>query len=408
MKINQMKYPLIILFLSAFAFSCNNSNNSNERLTKGNESVDLPYSIDIERNIKKSLSIPMSSIASRLEYIPLETINNSLIGEIRLLEFSSNYIFIVAGSKLFQFDRKGKFVRQVGATGRGPGEYNGINSFCIDEKSEKVFVLTRWPSRLLEYNFNGDFIESSNIPWESTQMLLYGAIGLVFHIADDSNLTTHSGYNLYITDFQGNIIQQFKRHFIRESNLLINNVPLYFLNDKLHFKQYAVDTLYILESGRFEPYAIYNLGKEKMDPNLRLVLSASSTPTNAILENEYENKIEIKDILENQKLLFTKVSSGLTDSLLYFIFNKETYETTTLNNGGFFNDLDGGLTFWPKYVYQKDSILVDYCNSFTLLTSFRNSRSKDLREKYGGNFTKLENIIKELDEMSNPVLIILR
>lgn len=402
-----MKRCLIFILGTTILLSCNNSRNTNVELNKEIKPVEFPYLIDIENNLGKPMTIPLSSIASKLEYIPLETGKNSLIGEINQIELSTDYIFVFANrpSKLLQFDRKGKFIRQIGANGRGPGEYIGVMGFCIDQKYKKIYISNKDAYAFLEYNFNGEYLRTIKFfqNWESIQFLVYDTIGFAFYMLDDRGYSIHAKYNLYLTNFECQMIFKIERFLIRKSNLSLNEVPFYYFNDLIHFRQFAVDTLYTLNNEKPEPYAIFNLGKGKMDPNLMFTANNGDE-----LRKQIEKDIWLGETLENQGYIFTKLNLGLFDSFKFCIFNKQTLETSILENDGFINDLDGGISFWPKFVYNNDSILIDYWGSAELLKYMRNKNSKELREKFGERYDRLEKIVNEIDEMSNPVLITLR
>ena len=70
-KINNMK-KLIILFIIAITSCQNNS---------GNQPKDLRI-IDVEGGVGKSRLVKLSEIAESIEYIPLETNTNNLVGKI--------------------------------------------------------------------------------------------------------------------------------------------------------------------------------------------------------------------------------------------------------------------------------------------------------------------------------------
>lgn len=135
-----MTKSLSILLGVIVITSCNNSKNPRVADNKVVNSTDLPYFIDIEKNLAETKSIPLSSIGKQLDYIPLETNPNCMIERIQHISFSEDFMFIADYNKILQFDRKGKFLRQIGAKGRGPGEYLGITGLCIDPKNKKIFV----------------------------------------------------------------------------------------------------------------------------------------------------------------------------------------------------------------------------------------------------------------------------
>ena len=77
-----------------------------------------------------------------------------------------------------------------------------------------------------------------------------------------------------------------------------------------------------------------------------------------------------------------------------------TSEFTVLNNNSFTNDIDGGISFWPEVVIN-DSLLVGFADAFDLIKSYNEHSTSDTKS------AKLENVIKNLSETSNPVIMIL-
>jgi len=400
-----MKKFISILLGIIITTSCNNSKNPNEVGTKVVTSTDLPYHVDIEQNLTSTKSVPLSSIGKQLEYIPLETNPNCMIERIEHISFSEDFIFIADYTKILQFDRKGKFLRQIGANGRGPGEYIGITGFCIDKKNRKVFVnQCNAGCEILEYDFNGSFIKSFNQPWRSYQFIVYDTTGIIFYLTHDNDSTVYSKYNFYITDYESNPVYKIKRHFIRKSNIAARLIPLYYFNNILHFKQYTVDTLYTLENEKPKPYAIFKLGKSKLDPN---IMFDGRNPNVAQMIKEIANYFEISKILENENYLFTNIAFGVADSSKHCIFNKQSAETTIIEDVGFKNDIDAGIRFWPKYIYN-DSILIDYVDAFKFLSMLKNGESNSSKGEANNRIDKLEILKMNLTESSNPILIVLR
>ena len=114
MKIANYIYTLIILFILV----CCNKNNgatSFERITLKNEYVDLSKYLDFE-------------------FIPLETTKDNLIGIISNIKMTNDRIFIFDSYKanaLFVFDKKGKYITQIGSPGMGPGEFAYLAGFDL-------------------------------------------------------------------------------------------------------------------------------------------------------------------------------------------------------------------------------------------------------------------------------------
>jgi hypothetical protein len=400
-----MTKSLSILLVVIVITSCSNSKNPSTSGNKVVTSTDLPYFIDIEKNLTETKSITLSNIGKQLEYIPLETNPNCMIQSIQHISFSEDFMFIADYTKILQFDRKGKFLRQIGANGRGPGEYLEITGFCLDPKNKKMFVnQCNAGCEILEYDFNGSFIKSFNQPWRSYQFIVYDNTGFIFHFTNDNDSTVYSKFNFYITDYEFIPIKKIKRNFIRKSNIAARKIPLYYYKSILHFKQYTVDTLYTLENEKPKPYAIYKLGKSKLDPN---VMFDGRNPNVAQMIKEIANYFEISKILETDNYLFTNIAFGVADSSKYCIFNKQSAETSIIEDVGFKNDIDGGVRFWPKYIYN-DNILVDYVDAFKFLSMLKKRESNNIKGEGDNRNDNLEILKKNLTESSNPVLIVLK
>lgn len=112
---------------------------------------------------KQSGSIDFAGLSYNIDYIALETVENSLIPDIWGLKFDSQFIFVLsAQGGVFQFDRAGKFIRKISSQGRGPEEYNLLQDIAIDSENEKIYLLDM-NGKILIFNYDGKFIKSHNL-----------------------------------------------------------------------------------------------------------------------------------------------------------------------------------------------------------------------------------------------------
>lgn len=101
-------------------------------------------------------TLKVSYFADTVIYIPLEMTSESVVGTIKHLWMNDSYILVHCREiPLLLFQRDGKFVRKIGKIGRGPGEYNGINNFCVILNT--IYVSNPGKRSLLKYTFNGAF-----------------------------------------------------------------------------------------------------------------------------------------------------------------------------------------------------------------------------------------------------------
>jgi hypothetical protein len=345
---------------------------------------EAPYKIDIKKNIKNLKAINLSTIGKQLSYIPLETTPECLIQKIRKILFSDSFIFISEYSKLLQFDKNGKFIRQIGSSGTGPGEYISVGDFCIDEQKKEIYMIFSSAPKLLIFGFDGVLKKSINLSFRPAQIISKDKNSLMFHLW---NVPGKNDPSWIITNRQGIILTSIKNNLkrISQPGFLVNHTPLYTFDKTLHFMEFGIDTLYYFKDIQRKPYSIFSFGDLKMDTDP--IISPS------MIKNVDENlngKLWVGSIIENDDLIFIEFFLGITNLKMCAIYNKTTDSLTFLKDNVFKNDLGGGFGFWPKQIVN-DKILIDYVDAFDLIKKVIPS---ELRNR--------------ISETSNPVIIILK
>jgi hypothetical protein len=389
----------IIVFIYS---SCINRSSPKSEIGKENSNVP-PFYIDLEKNLNNIKSIFISNVGKNLEYIFLETNQSSLIGEIDQITLSDSNIYVSDTKKILQFDILGKFIRQIGNNGRGPGEYSYVMDICIDQNNENIFILS-YP-KLLEFDFKGNFIKTFKIPIMSSQFILQDTNRFLFYQLNLPSKIENRDYSWYIINSQGITLNKIRNTFKRSKSpgMWIDKSPLYSFNKNINLMEFGSDTLlYLKDKIVPEPYAIFNLGKIKMDHDLSL------SETNYKEEfNRLKQKLRVSDLNENIQLVFMKLNWGYSDSLKLGIFNKKTLETIFLKDNGFTNDLDGGPPIWPKSI-KDDSTIVSWIDAIQLKNHVASEAFRNSIPKYPEKKKELENLANKLKETDNPVIMILR
>ncbi len=390
-----MKNPLILLLLTLFIFaSCKNKGKT------VNEAPGLPYQVNLEQGINNIRPVPVSNLGKGLEYIPLETDPSIMLSRVSAVFLDDSLIYVTDGGRLLLFDRRGKYIKQIGSAGRGPGEYSRVADFIVDKDAGEIYILS---SRIvLVYDMQGNLKRNFAFDFPSSQFIVNDRNTLLYHQFNVSRPSEDTVFSWFVTDrngiMQSKIVNDLKR--VSMPGLIVPTSPLYSFKGLPHFLEYGIDTLYYFNNSAKEQYAVFNTGKIKMEPDLLL--------TNYKEETErIKNKIWISGINENDNLLFIKLSWGLTDSVSYCTFNKKSSELTVLQGNGFDNDLDGGLIFWPEEIIN-NNILIDYADAFDLLKSLKKLRSGNPKVTGKGLSDQLIKLENQLTETSNPVLIIIK
>ena len=148
-----MKY-LYLIFILLFTLS-----NCKEKDNK----VDVK-SINID--IDKMNEISFFDIFNKIEIIPLETINESLMKEVQKVIYYNDNFFILDynGQKIFSFDSSGNFRFKIDNKGQGPEQYINLVDFDIDQIENKLMFVSSVDATLHEYDLNGFFLHKYNLP----------------------------------------------------------------------------------------------------------------------------------------------------------------------------------------------------------------------------------------------------
>ena len=98
-----------------------------------------------------------------VEYIPLETTDESIMS-VGLYHYISDEYIIVQDLGVIQiFDRKGKHITRFDHTGPGPKEYHYIHGCKADFRAKELYIYD--PKKIQVYSFSGEWIRTvGNIP----------------------------------------------------------------------------------------------------------------------------------------------------------------------------------------------------------------------------------------------------
>ncbi len=124
----------------------------------------LLFTVFLFTGCSKEKSIGSLTIIDSLD--TSENIENSL-SHCTSLKVYNDKLFILDGSKINVYDvTDGAFKRTFGKSGKGPGEFNYANDFCICR--DTVYVADSGNFRVQTYNIAGDYLSSYKykMPWK--------------------------------------------------------------------------------------------------------------------------------------------------------------------------------------------------------------------------------------------------
>lgn len=146
-----MKNMILILLVGILFFACNSVNQ--ETTEKAEYSI-----INLSENVTEVAQLPLSDAVQKVDIVPLETTNETLLNSIDKIEVTNEFIFIYIhrNAEILRFTRNGKFLNKIGKQGQGPGEYSYLQGFQIDENKREIYAITTG-NGVYVYDFEGVF-----------------------------------------------------------------------------------------------------------------------------------------------------------------------------------------------------------------------------------------------------------
>lgn len=113
-----------------------------------------------QKLLKDTVRLPLSYLTEEMEIIKLDNRDEALIPP-TAIQVSDNYLLSHCQEQIpFRlFDRKGKFLTNIGSIGQGPGEYTLIYDAQLDEKNNRIYLLPWQSNKILVYDLQGNILD---------------------------------------------------------------------------------------------------------------------------------------------------------------------------------------------------------------------------------------------------------
>jgi hypothetical protein len=426
-KLSTLTFTLAVLMLL---------NNCQSRVQNENEEFELsfPVIIDMEEIVNQPITeLNLSMVADSLEYIPLETLSESLIDLMGNVALTEEFIFLRTTRRILKFSRDGKYLSDISSQGRGPGEYPGLRNFSIDKDNERVFIYPNWVRELLIYNFDNKYL--GKIPLFDSYFDLAMSIdfaGNDHFIASGVGLWpgefSEEMFLIALLDSTGKIIEKVDSPLMQSADYLNNKNIIYpgtgapSYHDSLALSiGWGSDTIYAKSHHGIEPRYILNFGRYDAPFEIKYGYSSDTDELRRIYGKRYGYIWVIRAPIETRDYLFLQFS--FNDNLYLAAYSKQSGQTLvfrekgTVRSGvvdysrrhniesfGFKNDLDGGLNFYPRWTNLNSNVWITSYNAFELISSLDEIRERDPENLQ--RHKRLIELIEKLDENDNPVLVV--
>mgnify|MGYP002682104083 FL=1 len=357
----------------------------------------------------------LSAFADDIEFIPLQTTRESLIGgPARRVVSREQRIYVSDATRIMCFDIEGRFLYKLDKLGRGPGEYSVIFYFDVDPDNKYLVIPNH--NKLLFYGisdtgfyfqrslaFHEDVLYKSEIvpgtnhvfipipPWRGNEQTL----SLLIDIFGD---TVHFKPNCYKYTKQS-----------KGGSRGLGEMQVYSIDKKVCFRERFSDTVFYVDTkdNHFKPRMILNSHNTVVTPEIRGGAEASGrdwTYVNKIFETSryvfFSCRIwDGKDRSNNNRIIFDK-----TTNIKYMLDIDSEY------NSPLVDDLGGGPAFnmsYLDYSFNGD-ILFSFVEAHALKKHVASEEFKNAKVKYPEKKERIKELSDSLDDMDNPVLVMVR
>ncbi len=425
------KTQQLLLFFSILLFSCT----VNDKKGTTNETRRYPVTINLEELTgKNSEEINLSTFIDSIEYVPLETNPKALIGNALLdIDVSDSFIFVTEGSNILKFSRNGKFLHKIGSQGKGSGQYLGLRNISLDEKKKIVYIYPNYNRKIFKYSFDGEYlgdISFSGINTNNDRFAMFS------YIKDNRFITVcpwcypypgiryENKFLAALMDSTTQIIKeldfplkQFDNYTKRKDIMYMGTFSPTYYDSLAIILGRGCDTVYSTTGNDFNPRYILNSGKYKLPAHIIYGYSDDFAQRIKISKKIY-NYIFIDECpLETDSSLIIKFSLKGVGYLAAFnkkggkiiVFHKKgevKYGHTLFKEKiGFYNEIDGGLSFYPKKTILNGTIWVDIYDAIKL-----KDKLDEIKQAKGVKYPDwqkaLIKLIENLKDSDNPVVAI--
>lgn len=354
------------------------------------------FRIALESALDDRRQFKLSDIAESLEYIELKTPPEMPI-MVTHMAVSNEYIFVNSKGDVYQFTMSGDFIRKVGRSGRGPGEYLTAIDISVDEAKRQVNIVGGL--ELYTYSFDGDFLGSVEISlfddYIVSDSLIYASsvpFGYQTYklLALDGNRDTLGGIpNRNVFDTKGYTFYL----------TLPFREPFYTYKNQIYFKGYADnDTIWHMNGMNYAPHAVINMGRFK-----------SPEPTNTTEFEKWWNE----NVRQKKGDYFQVVKTQEDDGYIYLtcepyyspemgsprvMFDKAAGTGFSVVNAtgeaGIEDDILHGPVFWPEII--TDDRYISVVEAYKLLEATEDAT--DLAPEF-------KTFLEGINENTNTIVV---
>ncbi|MDR3252993.1 MAG: 6-bladed beta-propeller [Tannerella sp.] len=256
--------------------------------------------------------------APSYEFIPLETGEENLLGDIAFTIVVNNKIIVVDRYSIQVYDMHGKFISRVGSRGQGPGEYLIPQDVWVDKAAQTILIHGA-NYKLSVYDLNTyQYLFSKSTPGSFTSFSLLSDGSYAWYCSAGFK-NDDSIYQISITDSLQRVKYSYPRDYYFEVDFLFALERFQTLSDKTYFYKGQNPIVYEITSEGAKPAYKMNFGNHSFPP---LDFADSHSSATALLQTSY---IGIYQFFQNDSFILSRYLWN--GNRCYGIYNKKTRQT---------------------------------------------------------------------------------
>lgn len=391
-----MRAEILTLLFAALIFSasCNTSSQG--------------FIIDLDRS-GNSINLKLSDILSDIAIVTLENKEDVLLSRTDKIAVTESYIIVAGQNGLHQFDRNGKYIKQLAIRGNGPNEFLRISSLLPDSHNNILYYKdTKIHDAFLSLDMNtGDFLGEHKIDVTGFSIDAVDKEGMIYGFPNVTPMRHRSPIDsitmVYRYDPAERSLTRFERDSEFAPRFAFGNTMTYY-NNELYFMHIRSDTLYRIENSNTAPVHYFKYADRKTD--------FSSNGNYFRLLFKYKDGIVIQKCLNKTQIMGRGWIESNQPTGYYIIDNENN-----INSIGSLL-IDPLQASMPVRVDEAIKIPVDYfpfpviqgewghivLDAISMITLLNRSLSGDGLSQEQRR--QLELLSADLNDDSNPVLII--